>query len=455
MASYYLAPDPIQSTQFIPGGNTPANGGQLFFYVAGSTTKSTVYKDNAGGSSWTNPIVLDSGGNLPSGGEVWFAAGITYKVVFAPSTDTDPPVSPYWTKDNLSGINDISSAVSEWITGPTPTFISATSFSLVGDQTSTFQVGRRVKFTVTAGTVYGTIQTSAFTSLTTVTIQGGEGPLDSGLSAVFYSINSATNNSIPSQAFNPGSYRVLGLTAFNTTSTPNTKYDIGADVVVLRNPTTGATYTKVGPATLTCDTAAAGPVANGRDIAGAFSAATMLHFYYIWNGQTLATMVSSTSPTTGPALVSGYTHWAYVGGLEYDGSSHLLASRMKGSQTFFSARQTATTSANSTSEAAIGLTGLVPANAETIKLLTSLNVTIGSAAGSGTLTIRYVGGSDYVVLTQGITVGANAANQQQQAVFDIPNVGQQVLYTVVPSGSGVSTTADIYVLGYSMPNGGE
>jgi hypothetical protein len=100
-------PHPIDAVH--PRGNTPANGGQLFFYQAGSSTKQTVYKDNTASVAWTNPIVLDSGGNLPSGGEVWFPTGITFKAVFAPSTDTDPPSSPYWTKDNLAGINDTSS----------------------------------------------------------------------------------------------------------------------------------------------------------------------------------------------------------------------------------------------------------------------------------------------------------------------------------------------------------
>jgi len=107
--------------QFIPGGIVPAAGGKLFFYVAGSvSTKQTVYKDNAAAVSWSNPIVLDSGGNLPSGGEVWFPTGQTFKAVLAPFNDTDPPASPYWSKDNLSGINDVSAAASS-----SSTFIQA------------------------------------------------------------------------------------------------------------------------------------------------------------------------------------------------------------------------------------------------------------------------------------------------------------------------------------------
>jgi hypothetical protein len=201
MTTCFLAPDPIQSTQFIPGGNTPANGGQLFFYLAGSSTKQTVYKDSTASVAWTNPIVLDSGGNLPSGGEVWFPTGVTFKVVFAPSTDTDPPTSPYWTRDNLPGINDTSASTSEWVSGPAPTFVNATQFTLAGDQTATFHKARRLKTTNTGGTVYSTIVTSVFGVLTTVTVvNDSPGTLDSGLSAVFYGLESANNPSIAPDA---------------------------------------------------------------------------------------------------------------------------------------------------------------------------------------------------------------------------------------------------------------
>lgn len=197
MASFFLAPDPIQSTFFIPGGAVPGNGAQLFVYVAGSvSTPTTVYKDNAGGTAWSNPIVLDSGGNLPNGGVVWIPAGVSIKAVWAPSNDTNPPASPYRTIDNISGINDTTASQTEWIAGPTPTFVSASQFTLVGDQTTNFTKGRRLKFTVTAGTVYGTITSSTFGALTTVNVAFASGALDSGLSAVSYSLIAPDNPSI-------------------------------------------------------------------------------------------------------------------------------------------------------------------------------------------------------------------------------------------------------------------
>lgn len=194
----YLAPDPIQSTFFIPGTNTPGNGVQVFFYAAGTTTKQTAYQDSSTSTAWSNPIVLDSGGNLPTGSkEVWLVGGQTYKAVYAPSNDTDPPVSPYRTADNLSGVNDPSgiSTNTEWIAGTTPTFVSASSFSVVGDQTTVYTKGRRIKAIVTAGTIYATVINATFSiNATTVTISGGV--LDSGLSIASYGLLDPANPSI-------------------------------------------------------------------------------------------------------------------------------------------------------------------------------------------------------------------------------------------------------------------
>src|SRR6266852_2579341 len=197
MTTCFLAPDPVQSTFLLPGTNTPGNGVQLFTYTAGTTTKATVYKDSLGAASWTDPIVLDSGGNLPSGGSVWIATGIKIKAVWAPFNDTDPPGSPFRTIDNISGVNDVSSTLSEWILGPAPTFIGTTQFSLAGDQTLTFTVGRRIKATVSAGTIYGTITVSSFgAGVTTVTVAlDAAAVFDGGLSVVWVGILDPTNPS--------------------------------------------------------------------------------------------------------------------------------------------------------------------------------------------------------------------------------------------------------------------
>ncbi len=201
MTTCFLAPDPIQSTFFIPGGAVPGNGVQLGFFANLSSTPTTVYKDPLGATPHTNPIVLDSGGNIPSGAEVWIPQGVLVTAKYAPANDAFPPVSPYRTLDNLSGINDTSFFQSaEWVVGATPSFVNATQFTMVGDQTLIFQIGRKLKATVTAGFSYSRIASASFGGgLTTVTIvpDPNSVALDAGLSAVSYSFLSATNPSVP------------------------------------------------------------------------------------------------------------------------------------------------------------------------------------------------------------------------------------------------------------------
>ena len=220
MTTVFLAPAPINCTQFLPGTNNPANGAQLFSYITGTSTKQNMYTTSAGNVTWANPLVLDSGGNIPTSKEIWIPQGLPARFVLAPSNDTDPPSSPYWTIDNISGVNDVSTTSSgEWtVFTPTATFAGATSFTVVNDQTAIFTVGRRLKTTNTSGTIYSTITASSFAAgVTTVTVVNDSGVIDSGLSAVSYGVLSTPNGSIPwlqitSGGLNAGSANVTTKT---------------------------------------------------------------------------------------------------------------------------------------------------------------------------------------------------------------------------------------------------
>ncbi len=189
---YALIPD---NAHFLDAQGNPANGAKLFIYTAGSSTKATTYTESDGAVANSNPIVLDSRGEMPSG---CYVTSGTYKTILAPSTDTDPPTSPYRTRDNLSPVNDTSTTVNEFAaSGLTPTFVSSTQLTLVGDQRTEFHVGRRLKTSNSGGTGYHTITASAYTSLTTVTVSNDSVVLDAGLSSVDLSILSADNSAMP------------------------------------------------------------------------------------------------------------------------------------------------------------------------------------------------------------------------------------------------------------------
>ena len=207
---------------FFDAAGAPDNTYKLFTYIAGSNTKQNTYTSSTGAVANSNPIILNTLGMTPN--EFWFTASALYKVVLAPSTDTDPPSSPIWTIDNLRGINDPVATVTqdEWVQyGAAVTYVSATSFTVAGNATTTFQIGRRVKTTNTGGTVYSTITNSVFGALTTVTVVNDSGVLDSGLSVAYYGLLSVTNPSVPSRLATTSSLtmntaRVLGRTTAAT-----------------------------------------------------------------------------------------------------------------------------------------------------------------------------------------------------------------------------------------------
>ena len=93
-----LAPDAV--FRGVDGNGNPLSGGKLFQYAAGTTTKLATYTDSTGATQNTNPIILNSRGEC----NLWLAQSIPYKLVLSPSTDSDPPSTPFWTVDNVTSV---------------------------------------------------------------------------------------------------------------------------------------------------------------------------------------------------------------------------------------------------------------------------------------------------------------------------------------------------------------
>jgi microcystin-dependent protein len=184
---------PIGNSQVVDSAGDPATGWKWNTYLAGTSTPQATYTTADGDVAQSNPVVINSLG-LPTTGIIFLVENIAYKLVL---TDADDVVQK--TYDDITGVAIVSAAsFTEWISyTASPTYISATSFSVAGDQRSIFNVGRRLKTTNTAGTIYSTISAVAYTSLTTITVVNDSGTLDSGLSSVIYGIISSENGSLP------------------------------------------------------------------------------------------------------------------------------------------------------------------------------------------------------------------------------------------------------------------
>lgn len=95
-----LSPLGGAGAQFFDNSGVPLSGGKIYTYAAGTTTPLTTYTTFQGNVPWTNPIVLDAAGRVPSGGEIWLTNGPQYKFLLKDSNDV--LIATY---DNITGIN--------------------------------------------------------------------------------------------------------------------------------------------------------------------------------------------------------------------------------------------------------------------------------------------------------------------------------------------------------------
>ena len=95
-----LSPVGGVAAQFFTNTGAVLTGGKLYTYAAGTTTPATTFTSSNGLTPWTNPIVLDAAGRVPSGGEIWLTDGISYKFILRDSNDV-----LIGTYDNITGIN--------------------------------------------------------------------------------------------------------------------------------------------------------------------------------------------------------------------------------------------------------------------------------------------------------------------------------------------------------------
>ena len=94
--------------QFFDNNGNPLSGGKIYTYEAGTTTPLATYTSSTGNTAHANPIVLDSGGRVPSGGEIWNQLQL-YKFVL--KTSADVTIATY---DNVGGSFNATSVIANF-----------------------------------------------------------------------------------------------------------------------------------------------------------------------------------------------------------------------------------------------------------------------------------------------------------------------------------------------------
>ena len=96
--------------RFADVNNKPLTSGRVQFFDAGTTVLKAIYEDSTETTPMTNPVILDGGGYVPTGG-VWVPEG-DYKISVESFSHFDgfgvPVYSVEWTLDNITGAGGVS-----------------------------------------------------------------------------------------------------------------------------------------------------------------------------------------------------------------------------------------------------------------------------------------------------------------------------------------------------------
>lgn len=238
---------------------------------------------------------------------------------------------------------------------------------------------------------------------------------------------------------------IRGVSCKNNSTTPNTRYDLNASSLVLFT-SSGLIARFSAPGIITCDVNVAGSIANGRDQSSAFGASNWIHFYWIYNGTTLATL-SSLSATT-PTLPAGYTYSAYAGAVYFNASSQLVKTRIFNNTAFYEAKQSILSIGTATSETTISLLTTIPPNASMFSFSATLRQANATAAGIAEY--RIVSGSSFFEV-RGYAGGAGEDVTFGEYSCEAPNISQNLFYLLTAVGANGNTSA--WVRNYKIPNG--
>lgn len=225
-----------------------------------------------------------------------------------------------------------------------------------------------------------------------------------------------------------------------------------AQYVVLTNAA-GDSVLRVGPSSLTVNALSAGPIANGRDQAGAFSN-TWVNLYYIWNGATLALIASTAAPPTGPTLPSGYTHFAYLTSIYY--STEFMSCLVHGNRVW----------TDLSGFSALTSTSLVTIGSLATQVAPLATAVFGEASLSGTSTAGGILDVQLVIAPRTTTplatsltldlfqAGINSTTQSISEIpFYCPIMTTQTVYYRIATTAGTSAAAAVRVAGFVVPNG--
>lgn len=212
-----------------------ASGYKLHFFTPGTTTYKNIYTTAAKSVTVSNPVTLNSQGQLPS--DVYLDG--TYDVQFAAGSDTSPPASPIWTRSNVTSLTQFIFNVSSKTANYTVLETDANSIILCDATSGNITITLPTAASAGSGFMVWVKKTDA--SANTVTIDADGSETISGASTVVFTDQ---NNCamVVSDATNWENIYPAGAGSGSVTS------------VTLTQPAAGLTITNSGTAITTSGT---------------------------------------------------------------------------------------------------------------------------------------------------------------------------------------------------------
>ena len=228
-------------------------------------------------------------------------------------------------------------------------------------------------------------------------------------------------------------------TAFSFSADSIVLHDANNYLVRVNNPSNGTnTITVAGTSTV-----------NGRDQVASFSANTWLYFYWIWNGTTLATLSSESYNSI--TLPLGYTHWCLAGIVRSDNSA-LTFGFQRGNIWFLDRRKVMISDASNTTETTNNISAFIPPQCIYYNVSVSAGVTNDFPNHTTAIyQTRVLTGQIYFV--QEVTTHVSGLSAWSSSTTMLPNTSQSFI-TIWTSTGGNTVSGYVYLLSYSIPNGG-